>query len=451
RRAPADRAGGRRAQRRAQSHRAREVDQVAPRRPAYRARARARRAARRHALLPALHRDRRELSPDRRGPRGAGDRARATVRDDPAGARGGRGGAPGGAAPRRVPLDRRARVEDPGDQSARVCRAAAAGVGARRRAGAGALPAGGADDLSPGREPGAAGNAAPRDVAPRQRPAGAGPRARGLDASRPPGGRAGPYPDRAPRDHARRAPGAVGGGGCLSARAGRHQPAGQRDQVQPRGRAHRGGAVAAGARLGAALGARRGPRHPRRPAGARLRALLPGARHQPSFGPGPRALPEPSDRGAPRRAYLGRVCRRQRQPLRGGGAGVCDAGEAGMSGARRLLVVEDDDSIRQMMEMVLESEGYQVTTATNGAMALAALSRERPALILLDMKMPGVDGWEFARRYAELPAPKPPVIVITAAQDASRRAAEIGAQGYLAKPFSIDLLLQVVEAHLARA
>ncbi len=130
---------------------------------------------------------------------------------------------------------------------------------------------------------------------------------------------------------------------------------------------------------------------------------------------------------------------------------MCDAGEAGMSGARRLLVVEDDDSIRQMMEMVLESEGYQVTTATNGAMALAALSRERPALILLDMKMPGVDGWEFARRYAELPAPKPPVIVITAAQDASRRAAEIGAQGYLAKPFSIDQLLQVVEAHLARA
>ncbi|HLH26389.1 MAG TPA: response regulator [Chloroflexota bacterium] len=119
-----------------------------------------------------------------------------------------------------------------------------------------------------------------------------------------------------------------------------------------------------------------------------------------------------------------------------------------MNGTRRLLVVEDDDSIRDMMEMVLASEGYEVVTARDGAVALATLNQEQPDLILLDMKMPIVDGWEFARRYAELPPPRPPVIVITAAQDASRRAAEIGAQGYLAKPFSIDDLLQLVDDHL---
>jgi CheY-like chemotaxis protein len=119
-----------------------------------------------------------------------------------------------------------------------------------------------------------------------------------------------------------------------------------------------------------------------------------------------------------------------------------------MSGTRRLLVVEDDESIRNMIEMVLDSEGYAVRTARNGAEALALLGQERPDLIFLDMKMPGMDGWEFARRYAAVPAPKPPVIVLTAAQDASRRAAEIGAQGYLAKPFSIDQLLQIVDDHL---
>ena len=82
-------------------------------------------------------------------------------------------------------------------------------------------------------------------------------------------------------------------------------------------------------------------------------------------------------------------------------------------------------------------------------MALALLDEERPDLILLDMKMPGMDGWEFARRYAELPGPRPPIVVVTAAQDASRRAAEIAAQGYLAKPFGIDDLLEVIDSHLA--
>jgi two-component system, chemotaxis family, chemotaxis protein CheY len=119
-----------------------------------------------------------------------------------------------------------------------------------------------------------------------------------------------------------------------------------------------------------------------------------------------------------------------------------------VSGTRRLLVVEDDESIRDMVEMILDSEGYEVITATDGAAALAVLDQERPDLILLDMRMPGMDGWEFARHYAALAEPRPPVIVMTAAQDAARRAAEVGAQGYLAKPFSIDQLLQILDDHI---
>jgi two-component system, chemotaxis family, chemotaxis protein CheY len=114
-----------------------------------------------------------------------------------------------------------------------------------------------------------------------------------------------------------------------------------------------------------------------------------------------------------------------------------------MSGPRRLLLVEDDAGVRDMMEMILDSEGYEVVTATNGRTALALLDVEAPDLILLDMRMPEMDGWEFARRYA-----KRPIIVVTAAQDASRRAAEIAAQGYLAKPFGIDDLLQTIDLHL---
>ena len=112
-----------------------------------------------------------------------------------------------------------------------------------------------------------------------------------------------------------------------------------------------------------------------------------------------------------------------------------------------LLVVEDDESIRNMIEMVIDSEGYAARTARNGAEALAALDQERPDLIFLDMKMPGMDGWEFARRYAAVPAPKPPVIVLTAAQDASRRAAEIGAPATSPSP-SASTSLQVVDDHL---
>ena len=63
------------------------------------------------------------------------------------------------------------------------------------------------------------------------------------------------------------------------------------------------------------------------------------------------------------------------------------------------------------------------------------------------MKMPLMDGWEFARRYHQLPQPKPPIVVLTAAHDAARRATEVGAEGYLAKPFAIDQLLDVVNRY----
>ena len=115
-----------------------------------------------------------------------------------------------------------------------------------------------------------------------------------------------------------------------------------------------------------------------------------------------------------------------------------------MTACRRLLVVDDDAAIREMLNLVLVSEGFDVTTVADGASALASTERIRPDLILLDMKMPVMDGWQFLQRYRQQPGPRVPVVVVTAAQDDRRLAADVGADGYVAKPFSIDDLLRVV-------
>ncbi len=116
---------------------------------------------------------------------------------------------------------------------------------------------------------------------------------------------------------------------------------------------------------------------------------------------------------------------------------------------RRVLLVEDDVGIREMVMLALSDEGYEVLSAPDGETALALLEQSPPDVILLDMKMPGMDGWAFAAQYTQRPegAPRVPVIVLTAAQDAERRAAEIGAAAYLPKPFDLEALLDVIATH----
>ena len=114
-----------------------------------------------------------------------------------------------------------------------------------------------------------------------------------------------------------------------------------------------------------------------------------------------------------------------------------------------ILVVDDEDSIRDLIDMALSEEGYAVLGAAHGAAALDLLSRRSPALILLDMRMPVMDGWSFATAYRRLPGPHAPIVVLTAARDAAERAGQIGADGYLAKPFTLQALYQCVQQHLA--
>jgi CheY-like chemotaxis protein len=113
-----------------------------------------------------------------------------------------------------------------------------------------------------------------------------------------------------------------------------------------------------------------------------------------------------------------------------------------------VLVVDDNDDIREVLGMALEQEGDRVSHASNGRAALEMVAREMPALILLDMKMPVMDGWEFASELRRIYEGSAPIVVISAAEDARRRADEIGAQGWVGKPFDLSDFLAIVQRAL---
>jgi two-component system, chemotaxis family, chemotaxis protein CheY len=117
----------------------------------------------------------------------------------------------------------------------------------------------------------------------------------------------------------------------------------------------------------------------------------------------------------------------------------------------RILVVDDDESIRQIVRLCLSDEGYEVFEASNGEEALEALSTFRPSLILLDLRMPVMDGWEFARRYGTLPGPHVPIVAFVAALNAEQECADLDAAGILAKPFDLDELLHAVRSQIPLA
>ncbi len=109
-----------------------------------------------------------------------------------------------------------------------------------------------------------------------------------------------------------------------------------------------------------------------------------------------------------------------------------------------VLVVDDDTSILDTVSSILSGEGFDVVSASSGQEALEAVARKLPVLILLDMRMPVMDGWAVERALRGQGI-RVPIIVMTAAESARRWADEVGAEGYLAKPFGLDELLTTVE------
>lgn len=120
-----------------------------------------------------------------------------------------------------------------------------------------------------------------------------------------------------------------------------------------------------------------------------------------------------------------------------------------MQATPHILVVDDDEGLQALFRKCLHLRGYAVRAASNGLEALEEVAREKPALILLDLMMPIMDGIQFARAFHELYADsKIPIIVVSAADDAKRHAREIEADAVISKPFGIFELLDIVDHHL---
>jgi CheY-like chemotaxis protein len=116
-----------------------------------------------------------------------------------------------------------------------------------------------------------------------------------------------------------------------------------------------------------------------------------------------------------------------------------------------VLLVDDDEGICDFVRMALHDAGFDIATAPNGRAALDLLPSFQPGLILLDMRMPQMDGWQFSREYRATPGPHVPIVVVTAARDAAQSAAEVNADAHLAKPFRVADLIQIVRRFCPQA
>jgi CheY-like chemotaxis protein len=113
------------------------------------------------------------------------------------------------------------------------------------------------------------------------------------------------------------------------------------------------------------------------------------------------------------------------------------------------LIVDDDAATRTAMTLVLEGTGYRVSSASDGHEALDHLQRSKPPdLILLDLMMPRMDGWQFREQQWRSPAlASIPIVILSAAGDVPLHAAALHAVGYLEKPVEFEKLLATIRRH----
>ena len=116
----------------------------------------------------------------------------------------------------------------------------------------------------------------------------------------------------------------------------------------------------------------------------------------------------------------------------------------------KILVVDDDQNICELLRLYLVKEGYSTIVANDGEAALAAFEKEKPALVLLDVMMPKMDGWETCRRIRKLG--DTPVIMLTAKGETFDKVLglELGADDYMVKPFDMKEVVARIKAVLRR-
>ena len=119
-------------------------------------------------------------------------------------------------------------------------------------------------------------------------------------------------------------------------------------------------------------------------------------------------------------------------------------------GGQPVLVVEDHDDTREMVAALLRAEGFTVVTAENGQRGLERLMRERPCLVLLDLMMPVMTGWEFRRVQLSLPdsgLAAVPVLLLTAVPEPEKVAVQLHAADVIPKPLDFEKLVETVRRH----
>jgi two-component system, chemotaxis family, chemotaxis protein CheY len=119
--------------------------------------------------------------------------------------------------------------------------------------------------------------------------------------------------------------------------------------------------------------------------------------------------------------------------------------------ASRVLVVDDDPDLRSLLAAVLDAEGYNVLTAENGAAALSVLRTVLPDIIILDLMMPVMNGWQFRETQKDVPEyARIPIVCLSAYPAARHQAMALGMTACVQKPFEIDDLLDAIRRSLTR-
>jgi CheY-like chemotaxis protein len=120
-----------------------------------------------------------------------------------------------------------------------------------------------------------------------------------------------------------------------------------------------------------------------------------------------------------------------------------------MNRCNDVLVVDDDPDMVEVLELVLHDAGYATRAALNGEQALVAVAAAMPALIVLDMLMPVMNGWQFVQEFRARYGREVPIVLATAAEHVSTRSAGIEATAVLPKPFEVSDLLRLVARHVS--
>jgi CheY-like chemotaxis protein len=110
-----------------------------------------------------------------------------------------------------------------------------------------------------------------------------------------------------------------------------------------------------------------------------------------------------------------------------------------------VFVIDDDADLRELLSVIIESMGVEVVSASNGKESLERMATKSPNMILLDMRMPVMDGWQFIREVDRRGGPRPPIVIVTAAPNPAAHASEVHAEAWLSKPFDRDVLVGLVD------